>query len=96
MAFYENTIVAKQDLAEKELKTIKEKYNELINKSFTPYDPVMSEKLLKSSKLSSYDLKKLDIELGELISTNILSLINQNYKNKSYTCKEKFFIKKYF
>jgi|TARA_X000001036_G_scaffold357750_1_gene340094 small subunit ribosomal protein S6 len=33
MAFYENTIVAKQDLAEKDLKTIKEKYNELINAS---------------------------------------------------------------
>ncbi len=33
MAFYENTIVAKQDLAEKELKSIKEKYNEIINKS---------------------------------------------------------------
>ena len=33
MAFYENTIVAKQDLAEKELKTIKEKYNEIINNS---------------------------------------------------------------
>ena len=33
MAFYENTIVAKQDLAEKELKVIKEKYNELINNS---------------------------------------------------------------
>tara|TARA_B100001093_G_scaffold459771_1_gene473152 strand:- start:1288 stop:1611 length:324 start_codon:yes stop_codon:yes gene_type:complete len=33
MAFYENTIVAKQDLAEKELKTIKDKYNELINSS---------------------------------------------------------------
>ncbi len=31
MAFYENTIVAKQDLAEKELKTIKDKYNDLIN-----------------------------------------------------------------
>jgi len=30
MAFYENTIVAKQDLAEKELKVIKDKYNELI------------------------------------------------------------------
>ena len=27
MAFYENTIVAKQDLAEKELKDIKDKYN---------------------------------------------------------------------
>ena len=33
MAFYENTIVAKQDLAEKELKTIKDKYNEIINSS---------------------------------------------------------------
>jgi len=33
MAFYENTIVAKQDLAEKELVAIKDKYNELINKS---------------------------------------------------------------
>ena len=33
MAFYENTIVAKQDLAEKELKTTKEKYNEIINSS---------------------------------------------------------------
>ena len=31
MAFYENTIVAKQDLAEKDLKIIKEKYNEVIN-----------------------------------------------------------------
>ena len=33
MAFYENTIVAKQDLAEKDLKTIKETYNEIINNS---------------------------------------------------------------
>ena len=33
MAFYENTLVAKQDLAEKELKTIKDKYNEVINNS---------------------------------------------------------------
>ena len=31
MAFYENTVVARQDLAEKELKDIKEKYNSLIN-----------------------------------------------------------------
>ena len=43
MAFYENTIVAKQDLAEKELKTLKEKYNELINSS--------SGKINKRSKL---------------------------------------------
>ncbi len=33
MAFYENTIVARQDLAEKEIKTIKDKYNQLINNS---------------------------------------------------------------
>ena len=33
MAFYENTIVAKQDLAEKDLTSIKDKYNEIINKS---------------------------------------------------------------
>ena len=33
MAFYENTIVAKQDLAEKDLKSLKEKYNEIINNS---------------------------------------------------------------
>ena len=31
MAFYENTIVTKQDLAEKDLKTIKEKYSDIIN-----------------------------------------------------------------
>tara|TARA_B100001057_G_scaffold493029_1_gene586689 strand:- start:8353 stop:8673 length:321 start_codon:yes stop_codon:yes gene_type:complete len=34
MAFYENTVVARQDLAEKELKDVKEKYNALINNSF--------------------------------------------------------------
>ena len=33
MAFYENTLVAKQDLAEKDLKTITNKYNEIINGS---------------------------------------------------------------
>ena len=33
MAFYENTIVAKQDLAAKDLKALKDKYNELINTS---------------------------------------------------------------
>jgi small subunit ribosomal protein S6 len=33
MAFYENTIVAKQDLAEKELTDIRKKYNDVINNS---------------------------------------------------------------
>ena len=29
MAFYENTVIARQDLAEKELKDIKEKYRKV-------------------------------------------------------------------
>jgi len=33
MAFYENTIIAKQDLSEKELKSIKNKYEDVINKA---------------------------------------------------------------
>tara|TARA_B100002019_G_C21221294_1_gene574894 strand:+ start:136 stop:459 length:324 start_codon:yes stop_codon:yes gene_type:complete len=33
MSFYENTIIAKQDLSEKELKGVKDKYNDLINSS---------------------------------------------------------------
>ena len=33
MAFYENTIVAMQDLAEKDLKIVKDRYNEIISKS---------------------------------------------------------------
>jgi small subunit ribosomal protein S6 len=33
MAFYENTIIAKQDLAENDLKTIRDKYNKIINSS---------------------------------------------------------------
>lgn len=33
MSFYENTLIAKQDLSEKDLKTVKERYNELINSS---------------------------------------------------------------
>ncbi len=33
MAFYENTIVAKQDLADSELKSLKNKYSDLIKKT---------------------------------------------------------------
>lgn len=33
MAFYENTIIARQDLADKELKEIKDKYSKVINNS---------------------------------------------------------------
>ena len=33
MAFYENTIIAKQDLAEKDLKSLRERYDTLIKNS---------------------------------------------------------------
>ena len=33
MSFYENTLITKQDLAKSDLKTIKDKYNNLINDS---------------------------------------------------------------
>ena len=33
MAFYENTLLAKQDLADKEIKSLRDKYNDIINKS---------------------------------------------------------------
>ena len=33
MAFYENTIIAKQNLSKEDLIVVKEKYNQLINNS---------------------------------------------------------------
>ena len=55
MAFYENTIVAKQDLAEKELKTLKEKYNELINSSSGKVVKIEERGLLNlSNKIKNY------------------------------------------
>ena len=33
MAYYENTLVARQDLADKDLKNLRDKYNKIINKS---------------------------------------------------------------
>ena len=49
MAFYENTIVAKQDLAQQELNNIKNKYNEIINKT--------SGKVLKIEEWGLLNLK---------------------------------------
>ena len=55
MAFYENTIVAKQDLAEKELKQIKDKYNKLINDSSGKVIKVEEWGLLNlSNKIRNY------------------------------------------
>ena len=50
MAFYENTLVAKQDLAEKELKSIIAKYAEIINNS--------SGKILKTEEWGLINMSK--------------------------------------
>ena len=50
MAFYENTIIAKQDLPATELKKIKDKYNEIINKSSGKVVKVEEWGLLNLSK----------------------------------------------
>ena len=50
MAFYENTIIAKQDLAEKEIAQIKDKYLTIINSS--------SGKVLKTEEWGLISLAK--------------------------------------
>ena len=55
MAFYENTIIAKQDLAEKDIKSIKEKYNEIINTSSGKVVKIEEWGLLNlSNKIKNY------------------------------------------
>ena len=55
MPFYENTIVAKQDLSEKDLVNLKEKYKELINNSFGKVIKVEDWGLLRmASKIQRY------------------------------------------
>ena len=55
MAFYENTIIAKQDLSEVEFHKLKDKYNELINSHSGKVIKVEEWGLLKlSNKIKNY------------------------------------------
>ncbi len=55
MAFYENTLLAKQDLAEKEIKSLRDKYNEIINKSSGKVIKIEEWGLLNlSNKIKNY------------------------------------------
>ena len=93
MAFYENTIVAKQDLAEKELKIIKETYNKLINNSSGKVLKIEEWGLLnlankiKKNKKGNFDHFKIEIE-GKLvkeiekqlsIDTNVIRYLTVKY-----------------
>ena len=56
MAFYENTIIAKQDLSESEFLKLKDKYNELINNNSGKVVKVEEWGLLKlSNKIKNYN-----------------------------------------
>ena len=55
MAFYENTLLAKQDLADKEIKSLRDKYNDIINKSSGKVIKIEEWGLLNlSNKIKNY------------------------------------------
>ena len=56
MAFYENTIIAKQDLPEKELNSIKATYSDLISKSSGKLVKIEEWGLMKlANKIKNYN-----------------------------------------
>ncbi len=99
MAFYENTIVARQDLAEKELKVIIDSYNELINSSSGKVLKIEEWGLLNlSNKIKNYrkgfyihykfegDKKTLDaIEKKIKIDSKIIRWLTVKYKKLDVT-----------
>ncbi len=106
MAFYENTIIAKQDLAEKDIKSIKEKYNEIINNSSGKVVKIEEWGLLNlSNKIKNYkkgfyihykfegNNKTLnEIEKKIRIDTSIIRHLTVKYKELDI--KNEFFAKK--
>ena len=103
MAFYENTLVAKQDLAEKELKNIKETYNEVINNASGKVLKIEEWGLLNlATKIKKYkkgfyihykfegDKKTLDAIANKIkVDSKILRFLTVKYK-KLDTKKEFF------
>ena len=80
MAFYENTIIAKQDLATNELKTLKDKYNKLINNSSGKVIKIEEWGLLSlANKIKNYK-KVFFIHFKFEGNGNTLSEINKKIK----------------
>ena len=80
MAFYENTIIAKQDLATNELKTLKDKYNQLINNSSGKVIKIEEWGLLSlANKIKNYK-KGFFIHYKFEGNGNTLSEINKKIK----------------
>ena len=80
MAFYENTIIAKQDLAEKELNAVKNKYSDLINKSSGKIIKVEEWGLLNLSKRIKNSKKGFYIHYKFEGNKNTLEEINKRAK----------------
>ena len=105
MAFYENTIVAKQDLAEREIKSIKEKYNELINNSSGKVVKIEEWGLLNlANKIKNYrkgfyihfkfeGSKETLNEINKKISVDSSILRHLTVKYKKLDTKNEFFKK---
>tara|TARA_B100001248_G_scaffold68660_1_gene48485 strand:+ start:15943 stop:16266 length:324 start_codon:yes stop_codon:yes gene_type:complete len=80
MAFYENTIIAKQDLAANELKNLKDKYNQLINNSSGKVIKIEEWGLLSlANKIKNYK-KGFYIHYKFEGNGNTLSEINKRIK----------------
>ena len=106
MAFYENTIVTKQDLAEKEVKAIVNKYNDVINSSSGKVIKIEEWGLLNfAKKLKNYrkgfyihykfegNRKTLD-EIEKKIKVDAAILRHLTVKYKKLDTKNEFFLKK--
>mgnify|MGYP001397860831 FL=1 len=103
MAFYENTIITKQDLPVSEIKKIREKYNELINKNSGKVIKIEEWGLLNlSRKINNYkkgfyihykfegNNETLD-EINKKIKVDNLIIRNLIVKYKQLNLKDEYF-----
>ena len=103
MAFYENTIITKQDLPVSEIKKIREKYNELINKNSGKVIKIEEWGLLNlSRKINNYkkgfyihykfegNNETLD-EINKKIKVDNLIIRNLIVKYKELNLKDEYF-----
>ena len=80
MAFYENTIVAKQDLAEKDLKSLKDKYSDIINTSLGKIVKIEDWGLLNLAKKIKNYKKGFYIHFKFEWNNNTLNAIEKKVK----------------
>ncbi len=91
MGLYENTIIVRQDLAEKQIKALKEKYNDLINNFSGKVVKIEEWGLISlTNKIKNYK-KGFFIHYKFEGNKNTLDEIekknkNRRYYNKTFNC----------